>query len=117
MDACVCEVVGCADEWVRAGVALVVERLGDEIEVVPLITGAVASLELLAGCSPKRRRVAFKVASRVPADPRGSAVVESEDSDSVKELELVSEAGEAESEAVVVVDCSETGAGVSRSAG
>ena len=66
VDACVCEIVGCAGEWFRADVVM---RLGDGIEVVPLIAGAVISLELLTDCSPKRRRAAFKVASRVPADP------------------------------------------------
>lgn len=117
MDACVCGIVGCA-VWFRAGVALVVKGLGDGIEAVPLVPGAVVSLELFAGCSPKRRRAAFKVASRVPADPRReSAVVESEDSDSVKEPEAVSEAEEVESEADLLVDCSRTGAGVSCSAG
>ena len=98
--------------------ALVVMGLGDEIVAVPLIPGATISLELPADCSPKRRRAAFKVASRVPADPRGgSAMVESEDSDSAKEPEAVSEAEEVESETDVLVDCSRTGAGVSCSAG
>jgi len=115
VDACVCDVVGCAEEWARADVALVVNGLGGGMEAVPLIAPAVVSL---TGCSPKRRRAAFKVASRVAVDPRGgSAVVESEDSDSVKEPELVSEAEEVESEAVVLVDCSRTGAGGSCSAG
>lgn len=95
-----------------------VKGLGDGIGAVPLIGGATASLKSLAGCSPKRRRAALKVASRVPVDPRGgSAVVESEDSDSVKEPELVSEAEEVESEVVVLVDCSRIGAGVTCSAG
>lgn len=118
MDACVCEVVGCAKEWVRADATPVVEGFGDGIEAAPFITGPAVSLKVLAGCRPNRRRVAFKVASRVPVDPRGgSAVVESEDSDSVKELELVSEAEEGESEVDALVDCSRTGAGASRSTG
>ena len=118
MDACVCGIVCCPEEWFRVVVGLVVKGLGDGIEAVPLIVGAAVSLELLKCCSPKRRRAAFKVASRVPADSRGgSAVVESEDSDSVREPEAVSEAEEVESEADVLVDCSRTGAGVSCSAG
>ena len=117
MDTCVCKFVGCAGEWVRADVVLV-KGLGDGIEAVPLIVGVVVSLELLVGCSPKRRRAAFKVASRVPVDPRGgSPAVESEDSDSVKEPKVVSEAEELESEADVLADRSEAGAGVSRPAG
>jgi hypothetical protein len=118
VDACVCEVIVCAEDWFRAGVVLVMKGPGDGIEADPLIAGAAASLELPVGCGPNRRRAAFKVASRVPADPRGeSSVVESEDSDSVKEPEAVSEAEEVESEVDVLVDCSRTGAGVSCSAG
>jgi len=44
-------------------------------------------------------------------------MVESVDSDSARELELVSEAGDVASEAGVIVDCRGTGAEVSRSAG
>ena len=47
---------------------LVVKGLGDGIEAVPLIAGAAVCLKVLTGCSPKRRRAAFSVASRVPAD-------------------------------------------------
>jgi hypothetical protein len=98
-------------------VELVVKGLGDGMDAVPLITGAAESLESPGCRSPKRRRAAFKVASRVPADSRGgSDMVESVDSESVKESELVSEVGEAELEAVAVVDC-RAGAEVSRSAG
>ena len=76
------------------------------------------SLEPLTGCSPKRRRAAFKVASRVPADVRGgSPVVGSEGSDSVKEPEVVSEVEEVESEADALVDCPDAGVGASPSAG
>jgi len=98
------------------GVEPAVEGLTDEIEA-PLITGTAVSLELLLGCNPKRRSAAFKVASRVPVGSRGSAVVESVDSDSVRESELVSEAEEAESEADVAVGCCMAGAGVSLSGG
>lgn len=42
--------------------------VGDGMEVVPLITDVAVFLELPVGCIPKRRRAAFKVASRVPAD-------------------------------------------------
>lgn len=77
--------------------------LGDGMEVVPLITGTAASLRLPPGCSPKRRRAAFNVASRAPvASLGGSDMVESVDSESVRELEPVSEAEEVESEADVV---------------
>lgn len=90
--------------------------LGEEMEVVPLIPGAAVSL-LPTGCSPKRRRAAFKVASRVPVYSRGgSDMVESVDSESVRELELVSEAEEVDSEVDVVTGCG-TGVELSRSAG
>lgn len=92
------------------------KRLTDGIEV-PLITGTAVSLELLLGCSPKRRSAAFKVASRVPVGSRGSAVVESVESDSVRESELESEAEEAESEAGVIVGCCGAGTDVSLSGG
>ena len=88
---------------------------GDGIGAVPFIVGAAVSLELLAGCSPKRRRAAFRVASRVPVDE--SPVVGSEGSDSVKEPEVVSEVEEVESEAEVLVDCPKAGVGASPSAG
>ena len=117
-DACVCEVVGCAEEEAWPEVELVVKGLIGGTEVVPLVIGVAVSLGLLPGCSPKRRRAAFKVASRAPADSRGgSAVVESVDSDSVREPELVSEAEEVESDVGVVLGCSKAGAEVSRSAG
>jgi len=106
VDACVCEVVVCG------------EGFGGGIEAVPLIVGVALSLELLPGCSPKRRRAAFKVASRGPVNSPGrSAVVEPVDSDPVREPELVSEDEEAESDADVVVDCCRAGAEASRSAG
>ena len=98
-------------------VELVAKGLTDGIEAVPLITGATVSLELLPGCNPKRRSAAFKVASRVPVGSRGSAVVESVDSDSVKEPELVVSEAEAESEADVVVGRCRVGAEVSLSGG
>ena len=86
------------------------------IKEVPLIGGVAVSPKLLPGCSPKRRRAAFKVASRVLVDSRGgSTVAESVDSDSVRESELVPEAEEVESD--VVVDCCRTGAEVSCPAG
>ena len=94
-----------------------VKGVGDGTEAVPLITGVVPSRVTLAGCSPNRRRVAFNVASRVPADSRGgSDTVESVDSESVRELELVSEAEEVESEADVATGCG-TMVEMSRSAG
>jgi len=96
-------------------VKLVAKGLTDGIEAVPLITGA--SVSLVPGCSPKRRSAAFKVASRVPVGSRGSAVVESVDSDSVRESELVSEAEEVESEADVVVGLCRVGAVVPLSGG
>ena len=90
----------------------------DGIEAVPLMVGAAGSLRLLLGCNPKRRRAAFKVASRVAVDSRGgSAVMGSVGSGSVKEPELVSEVEEAESDVEVALECCMTGAGVSRSAG
>jgi len=92
----------------------VAKGLTDGMEAVPLITGVAVSLELLPGCSPNRRSAAFKVASRVPVGSRGSAVVESVDSDSVREPELVSEAEEVES-VDVVVGCCRAGAEVSLS--
>ena len=86
------------------------------MEAVPLITGAAVSLEFTIGCNPSRRRAAFKVASRVPADSRwGSDMKEFVESESVREPGLVSEA-EVESEADTVVGCG-TGAAASRSAG
>ena len=91
---------------------------GDGVGVVPFIVGVTVSLEPLAGCSPKRRRAAFKVASRVPVDVRGeSPAVGSEGSDSVKEPEVVSEVEEVESEADALVDCPEAGVGTSPSTG
>jgi hypothetical protein len=115
VDACVWAVVGCV-EWVWVGVGPKVKGLGDGMEVVPLITGTVVSLEFPTGCNPKRRSAAFEVASRAPEDSRGgSDMVEFVDSESVREPELVSEA-EVESEVDVVVGC-RTGAAMSCSAG
>lgn len=100
VDACVCEAVGCAEVWAGA-----VRGLIDGIGAVPLTVGNARSLGLLLGCSPKRRSAAFKVASRVPVDSRGgSAVVESVDSGSVEEPELVSEVEEVELDVDVVLD-------------
>lgn len=99
------------------GAELVAKGLTDGTEAVPLLTGVTVSLELLPGCSPKRRSAAFKVASRVPVGSRGSAVVESVDSDSVREPELVSEVDEVESEADEVVGRCRAGAEVSLSGG
>lgn len=88
------------------GAELDVKGLGDGIEVVPLIMDTGLSLGLPTGCSPKRRRAAFKVASRAPADSRGgSDMVEFVDSESVRELELVSDVKGVESEADIVADC------------
>lgn len=94
-----------------------VRGLGEGMEVVPFIGSAEASLGFPLGCSPKRRRAAFKAASRVPADSRGvSDMVEFVDSESVIEFELISEVDEVESEVDVDADCT-TDAEVSRSAG
>ena len=91
-----------------------VKGLGDGMELAPLTTGVAVSLGLPTGCSPRRRRAAFKVASRVLTDSRGgSDMVEPVESESVGGLELVSEV---ESEADVVTDCG-TGTEVLRSAG
>jgi len=99
------------------GVELVAKGFTDGMEADPLIAGVTISLELLLGCSPNRRSAAFKVASRVSVGSRGSAVVESVDSDSVREPELVSEAEEVESEADVVVGRRIAGTEVSLSGG
>lgn len=115
VDAWVCGVVGPVEEEACAGV---VNGLGDGIGVVPLRAGAAVSLELLPCCSLKRRRAAFEVASRVLVGSRGgSAVVESVDSDSVRESELVSEAEEVESNVVLAVDCCGASAEAFHSAG
>lgn len=86
--------------------------------VVPLTACVAESLELLVGCIPKRRRAALKVAWRVPVASRGgSDMVESVDSESVREPELVLEVEEAvELEVDAVTGC-KTGAEVSGSAG
>jgi hypothetical protein len=118
VDVCVCGVVGPVEEEACAEVELVVNGLGDGIGVVPLMAGAAVSLELLTCCSLKRRRAAFEVASRVLVGSRGgSAVVESVDSDSVRESELVSEAEEVESAVVLAVDCCGASAEAFHSAG
>ena len=99
------------------GAELEIKGLGDGMEAVPLTAGAAVSLRLPTGWSPKRRRAAFRVASRVPGGSLGgSDMVELVESDSAKELELVSESGEVESEAGVVADCG-IGVEVSRSVG
>lgn len=99
------------------GAELEIKGLGDGMEVVPLTAIPAVSLRLPTGWSPKRRRAAFRVASRGPGGSRGgSDMVELVESESVREPELVSEVGEVESEAGVVADCG-IGADVSRSAG
>ena len=98
------------------GTELVVKGLGGGMEVVPLMADVAVSLKLPPGCSAKRRRAAFKAASRVSAGSRGGPEgVGFVDSESVREPEVVSEA-EVGSEAGVVRDCG-MGAETSRSTG
>ena len=72
VNACVGKVADRAKGLIRAGVALM-KGPGDGVGVVPFTVGIVVSLEPLAGCSPKRRRAALKVASCVPVDVRGES--------------------------------------------